>query len=296
VASDLSIRPARAGDRDAMERICAHTFEWGDYIPEVWDHWLDDEEGTVFIGEVASRVVALSRVTFHTPEQAWLGGMRVDAEYRRRGIAGAFLEHDLSYSRAQGARVARLGTGDGNTAVHTIAARYGMELVGSYMLWTAEPQPARTPRLILSSDHATQVQDFLLTSPVLAHCHGLYSSGWAWQELSAERVHSFLDGGQVSAQFAPAGSLAALAVLDTDPDRECTWVCFADGEPSAVAALASAVRGFASQTGVEQVSAMLPDVAWLREAFRAAGYGLGDWEGELWVFERRLGGDGGDAS
>jgi GNAT superfamily N-acetyltransferase len=296
VASDLSIRPARAGDRGAMERICAHTFEWGDYIPEVWDDWLDDEEGLVSVGEVAARVVALSKITFQTPCQTWLGGMRVDPEYRRRGIAGAFLAHDLSSSRGRGARVARLATGDHNVAVHNIASRAGMERVGRYVLWTAEPLPARTPPLILSSDHAIQVQDFLLTSPVLAHCHGLYSSGWAWQELSAERVHDFLDSGQVSAQFDPGGSLAALAVLDTEPDRQRTWVCLADGEPSAVTALASAVRGHASQTGVEQVSIMLPDLAWLQGAFRSAGYGLGDWEGELWVFERRLGEDGGDAN
>jgi GNAT superfamily N-acetyltransferase len=294
VVSDLSIRPARADDRDAMERICAHTFEWGDYIPDVWDDWLADEKGSVFVGEVADRAVALSRVTFRTPEQAWLGGMRVHPEYRRQGIAGAFLEHDLSHSRSQGARVARLGTSDHNTAVHTITARAGMERVGSYMLWAAEAQPARTPPPVLSSDHAGQVQGFLHTSPVLAHCHGLYSSGWAWQDLSAERVQDFLDNGQILAQFDPGGGLAALAVLDTEPDRERAWVCFADGDPSAVTALASAARGYASQAGVELVNAMLPDVAWLREAFRAAGYGPGDWEGELWIFERRFDGDGGD--
>jgi GNAT superfamily N-acetyltransferase len=294
VVSDLSIRPARADDRDAMERICAHTFEWGDYIPEVWDDWLDHDKGLVSVGEVAGRVVALSRITFQTPCQTWLGGMRVDPEYRRQGIAGAFLGYDLSCSRGRGARVARLATGDHNVAVHTIASRAGMERVGRYVLWTAEPLPGRNPPLILSSDHAIQVQDFLLTSPVLAHCHGLYSSGWAWQELSAERVRNFLDSGQVSAQVAPGGSLAALAPLATDPHGERMWICFADGEPSAVTALASAVRGYASQAGVEQVSTMLPDVAWLRDAFRAAGYGLGDWEGELWVFERRLGGDGSD--
>jgi hypothetical protein len=222
--------------------------------------------------------------------------MRVDPEYRRLGIAGAFLEHDLSYSRARGARVARLATGDHNVAVHTNASRAGMERVGCYALRTAEAQPTHTPSLILSHDHAVQVQDFLLSSPLLSHCHGLYNSGWAWQELSGERIHHFLNSGQVSALVAPGGGLAALAVLDTEPDRERTWVCFADGEPSAVASLASAARGYASQAGVEQVSAMLPDVAWLREAFLAAGYGLGDWEGELWIFERRLDVDGSDAS
>jgi hypothetical protein len=193
-----------------------------------------------------------------------------------------------------GARVARLGTADHNVAVHTIASRAGMQRVGSYELWAAGTEPARTPPLILSSDHASQVHGFLLASPVLAHCHGLYGSGWAWQELSSERVQDFVARGEILAQLDPAGSLAALAVLDTEPDRGRTWVCFADGEPSAVTALASAAQGYASQVGVQLVNAMLPDVTWLREAFRAAGFGLGDWEGELWIYERRFDEEGGD--
>lgn len=294
MASDLSIRPARADDRDAMERICAHTFEWGDYIPEVWDHWLDDEEGLVIVGEVAGRVVALSKITFHVPGQAWLEGMRVDPEYQRQGIAGAFLEYSLSFAQERGARVARLGTGDYNTPVHTSAARAGMEHIGRYTVWTAEPLPDATCPLILSPDHAMQVQEFLGSSRVLAHTHGLCSSSWAWHELTPERILHLLDRGQMVAQSAPDGSLAALAPLAKEPDGERMWICFVDGEPSAVTALASAVRGYASQTGVERVTTMLPDVAWLQDAFRSAGYALGDWEGELWVFERRLNGDGGD--
>ncbi len=291
MASDLIIRPARTSDRGAMERICAHTFEWGDYIPEVWDDWLAEKEAIVFVGEMEGRVVALSKVTFHATGQAWLGGMRVDPEYRRRGIAGAFLEHSLSCSRARGARVARLGTGDHNVAAQTVASRAGMERVGSYVLWTSESDPTCSPPLTLSPEHAIQVQAFLLTSPVLAHCHGLYSSGWEWQELSAERVHDFLERSRVAARFAPDGNLSALALLDAEPDRERAWICFVDGEPSAVTALACEVQGLASQAGVGKISSMLPDVAWLRKAFHAAGYGYGDWEGELWIFERRLGGD-----
>jgi hypothetical protein len=33
---------------------------------------------------------------------------------------------------------------------------------------------------------------------------------------------------------------------------------------------------------------MVPDLPWLRDVFGAAGYSFGDWEGELWIFERRL--------
>ena len=88
----ISIRPARPEDRPAIERICAHTWEWGDYIPEVWDDWLaegDRGEGHALVGEVEGFVVALSKVTLQTPDQVWLEGMRVDPDCRQRhGVAG----------------------------------------------------------------------------------------------------------------------------------------------------------------------------------------------------------------
>ena len=40
---------------------------------------------------------------------------------------------------------------------------------------------------------------------------------------------------------------------------------------------------------------MLPDVAWLRDAFRAAGYEQGEWKGELWIYERRFADDAADS-
>ncbi len=75
------------------------------------------------------------------------------------------------------------------------------------------------------------------------------------------------------------------------------WVGYADaapGRPEAVTALATALRAHAARLGSPQVEAMLPDLAWLRDAFRAAGYDQGDWKGELWIFERRFDEDAAD--
>lgn len=280
-----------------MERICANTWEWGDYIPEVWDDWLaansPSEGGVVLVGELDGQVVALSRIAFETPGQVWLEGMRVDPDYRRQGIAGRFLDYSLAYAREQGARVVRLGTGHHNAPVHTIVAHAGMEHVGAYVLWISDPLPvgllsSQPQRIFLGPDHVDQVQAFLAASPVLAHTRGLYSADWAWQELSARRVTQFLEGGQMAARFAPDGQVLALATVHFDPGDDRMWVGFADGEPSAVSDLATDIRVYAAERGAQQAGIMLPDLDWLRNAFRAAGYGPGEWEGELWIFERLL--------
>ena len=295
---DLTIRPARPDDRFAMERICAHTWEWGDYVPEVWDDWLAGEassrakgrsmEGPAIVGEIAGQVVALSKITFQTSNQVWLEGMRVDPEFRRRGVAGRFLDYSLAYAHEHGARVVRMGTGGQNTAVHTLMARAGMERVGTYVLRSAELLLQGLRPRILSAEQAGQVAAFLRDSAVLDNTHGLYSFDWVWQELSAERVAHFLESSQMVAPQTADGRIKALATIHFVSGVRTTWVGFADGQASAVAELAMAIRVHAAQTGAEGVSIMLPDLPWLRDAFGTAGYSPGDWEGELWIFERRL--------
>ncbi len=53
------IRAARPEDRADMERICAHTWDDGDYIPYVWDEWLADPQAVLLAGELEGRMVAL---------------------------------------------------------------------------------------------------------------------------------------------------------------------------------------------------------------------------------------------
>jgi GNAT superfamily N-acetyltransferase len=288
---ELTIRPARPDDRPAMERIAGHTWDWGDYIPLVWDEWLADEQGVVLMGDLGEETVALSKIAFRAPDEVWLEGMRVDPAFRRRGIASRFLEYSVAYAREHGGRVVRLGTAGDNTAVHLSAAHAGMECIGTYALWAAEPLPGGSLPTFLTPAHAAQVQAFLEHSPLLAHAHGLYSAEWIWEELSAARLARFLEGGQVAARLGPDGTLAALATIHPELDDERLWVGFADGQSQAVTSLVAEIRAQAAQIGSPKVESMVPDVAWLREAFGAAGYSPAG-EGELWIYERWLHQDG----
>jgi GNAT superfamily N-acetyltransferase len=288
---ELTIRPARPDDRPAMEHITAHTWENGDYIPQVWDEWLADENGVLTVGEwggPGGPVVAISKITVQPEGQIWLEGMRVDPDYRERGIASRFLQFNLEYGRSHGARVVRLATSFRNTAVHHMVAHQGMERVGAYGVWNAEPLAEGSRPAFLAPVDAAVVDEFLRHSAVLVHAHGLYTQDWAAQELSAERTAELLARGRVAAQRAADGQIAALAVVEAEPGDDEMWIGFADGQPEAVTDLATQIRTYAAQAGVDRIRLMIPDLDWLREAFRAAGYDWGDWDGELWIFESRL--------
>jgi hypothetical protein len=163
-----------------------------------------------------------------------------------------------------------------------------MQQIGSYGLRQAEPLPHGPKSIFLALEHRDQVQAFLDGSPMMTYGGGLYSLDWAWQELSAERITQFLAQGQVMAQFEANRSLAALATIHPDPEENGMWIGFAEGRPDAITGLATTIRAHAARIGLGRVQVMVADVSWLRDAFQTAGYGCGDWEGELWIFERWL--------
>ena len=123
---------------------------------------------------------------------------------------------------------------------------------------------------------------------MLATMGGLYSRDWTWQELSPAALAAMLQRGEVVAERAPDGSLAAVATIHRLPDDDEVWVGIADGEPAAVRSLALAIRAEVAEVGADNARIMLPRVPWLREAFLAAGFEAGDWNDELWVYELRL--------
>jgi GNAT superfamily N-acetyltransferase len=289
--TELRIRRARPGDRPAMEHICAHTWEGDDYVPEVWEEWLADPGGALIVGEIeedGSRVVALSKITFQPAGQVWLEGMRVDPGYRGRGIAGRFLEYSFDYARDRGARVVRLATAGDNTPVHKLMARTGMTHVGVYNLWGAEPLPEGEIPVFLEPGQAPAARAFLQESAVLCACHGLYILDWAWQSFSDARLDHFLATGGLAAETAPGGQIRALALVDRDPEDDEAWLGYADGQPGALAALLRRARAWTAHQGASSIRVMVPHVPHLRQALSEAGYGVGDWEDEMWVFERQM--------
>ena len=92
---ELLIRMARLDERPAMERICANAFEWGDYVPEVWDDWLadgthsraeGDRRGAVIVGEVTELVARLPKaIRVHTAQvgAVWVSAMLPDLDWLR---------------------------------------------------------------------------------------------------------------------------------------------------------------------------------------------------------------------
>lgn len=87
----MRIRRVREGDRGFVLGYCRDTFGWGDYIDDVWDDWQSDGWFLACEDRAPARPSPPSPVgvchVHMSPGQAWIEGIRVHPQYRRRGIA-----------------------------------------------------------------------------------------------------------------------------------------------------------------------------------------------------------------
>jgi len=283
----LEIRRARVEDREAVLAFCAHTWEDGDYIDHVWEDWLSDEAGPLLVGLLDGRPVALEKIRLTSPDQVWLEGMRVDPDYRGRGIATCLFHHALDWARAHGARVARLATASNNEAVHRMVAEVGLQRVYNCPYYIAEePLEGISPERL--GPHAEEeIWSSLRRWGGLARSHGLYMDGWAWSPLTKDRLQGHLSAGQVWGMRQGA-ELAALAIARVvSHDDEGVVVGLLDGDLAGMRQMALSLRALAwgcTPPTVEVVPREEPALLGLLEE---TGYHRG-WEGTFWVFEGPL--------
>jgi len=287
------IRPARASDKEAVLAFCAHTFHWGDYLPFVWDEWLADETGPLLVATFNDVPVGVAKVTLLTPTEAWLEGLRVHEQYRRRGLAWQFLIHCLDAARQRGALVARLATGSKNLAVRKTTERAGMRHVAAAIPLEAEAVPSAegsTSLTCLTLHEWLPISVRILNGTTLAKMGGLYGAGWVWQALTATKLRAHLERGQLLALREESGEIVAVAIaMDVEQERKALPVAYVDGAAPHTETLAHALRQYAASLQLEKVEVMVPATSPLHQAFVKAGYET-DLEAEaaIWIYELDL--------
>ena len=282
------IRSAKPADREAVLRFCENTWEWGDYIPLVWNRWLHEPASKALVATMRSQPVAFGHVIMVAPGEAWLEGLRVDPVYHQKGLATRLTQYLLVEAAKLGAGVARFATSSKNIAVHRMSAKFSFTEVAAILPLHAEatgmehplpyrPKPQALPNLL----------SFLEGSTVMAAMGGLYSTGWRFHSLNHDRIRESLNEGVVRIIGGP-DIISALAIVEPGYPGEGLAVRYADGQIDALIELAYELRVEAASYEPPQVSARLPDIPQVQQAFQQAGY-KPQAENPFWIYQQVLG-------
>ncbi|MGE5263296.1 MAG: GNAT family N-acetyltransferase [Acidobacteriota bacterium] len=267
--SSADIRPACPEDKAAILAFCQNTFNWGDYIADAWDRWMEDANGKIFVGLINTQPVAMVHVALLEKGVVWMEGMRVHPDFRRHRVGTAIDAAGRAFARERGHPIARLAT-----SIHNIPAQKALEVQGYTRIaqfdeWVALPSDAgASPVAVASSDDVPALLALWNSSDISAATRSLLPDQWRWTELTAERLARHVDARQVRIV---TGGFGLFSTHDDENEPEFLVQALA-GDEQALGALAAAARAEAGYRGFARIEALVAHHPRLSRVLEGSGY------------------------
>lgn len=280
---DLEIRRATHDDYDDVVAFTSDIWpdRGGDYIPDIYHDWLEDDEETgkkTFLAEVDGKAAGIVQGVMLADDEAWFQGMRVASDHRRKGVSHRLNESLFEWAREQRATVARVMIFSWNQASLGSARYSGYEPLTEFRFAHPEPDPDpavdATGSERVSSDPATAWR-YWTHSDAREHLSGLGlapEESWAMRELTRADFERFADE---TALFAVEreGGVAGVSYRTRTYDRPVeggdeetteTWAEYGVGawkDVEAARSLFAAIARDAAECGADETRVLIPETA-----------------------------------
>lgn len=278
---DAVVRPARQSDREPLMSFIKNVWGGHDYIPKVWDEWLNDEHGVMFVAEVNGVPVGMNRVRFQEDGSAWFEGVRVHPSFRGKGLASMLAENSMRVAKERGIGVFRLTSGSRNKTAHRQIARIRFGEESRFSVY--EPARGKRPRPTNDAEKATKKQLPEIMRRIEGSTEFRLGSGVFWHDFTAASLTP-----QVVRRLVDEGAVwrlgHAVAVAREGGKGSGIWeeVCFIGGPARDSIKLARSLVG--RNTKAEERWVFVPQGSPLVHALRTGGFER-SWS--MILFERR---------
>jgi GNAT superfamily N-acetyltransferase len=266
---EAKVRPAKAADKAPLMSFIKDVWGGHDYVPSVWDSWLRDRRGKMFVVELDGVPVGMNRVRFLEDGSAWFEGARVHPAFRGRGLASMLGENSILFAAARGVRVFRLTSGSHNKAAHRQISRIMFRETARFSVYEPpkgkKPKPTGVATRMAPSELLT-VLGLLRTAKEFQLGGGVFWHDFTAASLADDVVSGLLAEGAVWR----AGD--AVAVIRAGGEGEGHWeeVCYLGGPLSDSIGLVRALVG--RDRNASERFVFVPQGSPIISALRKEGY------------------------
>jgi len=253
----LRVRRARPEDREPILEIAKHIWGGDDYLPLVWDHWLEEKDGALLTVLHEGRPVGVSKVSVLAPGEVWLEGLRLHPDLQGKGLASQINRVTYREALKLNPKTIRYSTGAGNEASRRLAERRGFWQVARTLWLWGEARRQRPAGRVADLTDVDRVFRFARESRAIQRTSGLFPTGWRFRSLTRELVRELVEKGRVLI-ISRRGSIRAAAMWDVGHVDNDVCLGFAEGSEKDIRALAGDILATAEAAGGTDASAMLP--------------------------------------
>jgi GNAT superfamily N-acetyltransferase len=200
----LKFRHAKQSDKEDVLRFCTNTFEWGDYIEEVWDVWYSDPNGYLMIAEKNEMIAAVSHAyVCPNRNRIWLEGIRVNPDFRRRSIGTELIKKMVQYGKKQGAQEAAGLVSVKNVASQAMMEKNGFVVTSRWIYCNSstnvhQEQDNGQAKIATLKDKEV-MRSYLKQSQIFRAAAENYAHLWRWchLHLDSDVLHNLIDNRKI---------------------------------------------------------------------------------------------------
>lgn len=270
------VREARSSDKAPLMEFVSKTWGGHDYIPSVWDDWLKDKSGRMFVVEVDGRLVGMNRVRFQPEGVGWLEGVRIHPDFRGQRLANLLGRQSMEYGRSRGVTTYRLTTGSRNKAARKQIERMGLRQFAGFRVFDVPKKTKfRAHRGIraVGEREAERIYGFVKASREYTLAKQLCWSAFSAEELSKRAFTGLVGKGCVFT--AGSGNEKAVAVFEqvSEGEERMHQVGFLCGRSRPAKRLVAHLFRAAQLSKAEDNYIFLPKGSTLVRALKTLGLG-----------------------
>ncbi len=273
----IIVRKARSSDNDAVFKFCEKTWDWGDYVPRVWNRWLEEKDGRIFVATINNVPVGISHVKVLKPGEAWLEAARTDPNYRRKGVATAITKECFKFALQKDVKLVRLATNSDNTAALRALRKLGFKLVSEFVKMTCkkmEADKSEKTKWAKVRDEK-EIWEFLRKSKCYAKTAGSFTILYVWASLQKEDLKKFL-AERKAIICKDQNAVSGLMLIDDGVSREWSensvQTCYVDGTQEAVLDMIRFLKERCRESGIKRIYGFTCDHKPITSAFDIMGF------------------------
>jgi N-acetylglutamate synthase-like GNAT family acetyltransferase len=218
----LKFRFAKNTDKEDVLKFCINTFDWGDYIDQVWDLWYSESNSALIVAEneihhTKKSVIAVSHVSLcPNRRNIWLEGIRVNPDYRRRSIATELLSKMLSYGKRQGAKEASAIVGVNNLPSQLMMEKNGFDVISKWNYYNTN-KSRRYGKVNVRTATVSDIKnvwDYLKQSKIYKSSGKRHVNSWRWYSFDSDTILTNIKDGKLL--IAGNDDIEGIAIINKD--------------------------------------------------------------------------------
>jgi GNAT superfamily N-acetyltransferase len=295
-APRVVIRPALPADKESVLEFCKHIWDGEDYIHFVWDWWLADSSGEMFVAEYAGKAVGLARLTNLAPGQWWLEGFRVDPQHQDKRIGSLLHRFLVDHWLEHGDGTLRLWTNSRNVKVHHLCERTGFVKTEEHAIYQiSSPLLQRegsgvrvNPFTSITLEDLPNVLRFTLNAESNILTNAMLDGGWCMATVNETSLQKFISGERAGRVLWWRERMGLLVVWenDDDPTDKMLMISFIASTLADFPALLEDARHYAAEQSYAKLGWNVRLHPPLLDILKAQGFTT-DWDMSNFQFERK---------